>query len=444
MQDRFPWFVQPSDEEFGRLWQEGTFVFDTNVLLDLYRRSRSYKEDFFDVLEALDGRVWLPNRVVEEFMRNRSSPVASQLQTLGDAKEKVEDWFDDLKELNQLRDDLEDVGNREGPIEREIDNLLDEREDLQKAAKAFRDQVLDSLDELREDLLPSNERARRSEDDTLRKLEEVFDGKVGNPYDEEKLEEIYKEGKGRYADKIPPGFGDGDKSRPSRKYADLVIWKQILDYASEREEDLVFVTRDTEKEDWWEEKSGFTVGPHPHLRKEFYEEAGSLFWMYKGPRFLDRAKAELQVEVKDTSIEEARRQEVDDGGARKFRPEYLSAIAQAMLQMQDINKLPAKQRQETLQKVGMSVEEMRELFRQVKGSQIPLAEIQKALNQVQMQGGTEKFFEGLHHAQDMARLAREMQKSPKFPSIPQPNSDSSEDDSESNRKSQDNSGSSND
>ena len=442
MQDRFPWFVKPSEEDFERLWQEGTFVFDANVLLDLYRRSRSFKEDFFNVLGVLDDRVWLPHQVAEEFMRNRPSPIASQRQALREARKRVDDWWEDLKELNQLRDALEGVGSRKGPVEREIDNLLDEQDDFQEAAKDFRDQILDSLDELKEDLLPSGIRAHPTDDGTLRKLEEVFDGEIGDPYNEERLEEIYKEGEKRYANETPPGFGDAEeKDDESRKYADLVLWNQILDYASEEEEDIVFVTRDTEKADWWEESSGLTVGPLPHLRKEFHEETESLFWMYRGPRFLDQAKAELQVEIKDTSIEEAQRQEVDDGGARNFRPEYLGAIAQTMLQMQDINKLPAKQLQETLQKVGMSVEELRESLRQVQRSQIPLAEIQNALNQVQMQGGTEKFFEGLHHAQEMARLAREMQKRS---STPQPDSESPEDDSESNQKSQDNSGPFND
>ena len=73
-----------------------------------------------------------------------------------------------------------------------------------------------------------------------------------------------------------------------------------------------------------------------------------------------------------------------------------------------INKLPAKQLQETLQKAGTSVEEVRESLRQVQGTQIPLPEIQ-------MRGGNEKFFGGPHHAQEMARLAREMQKSPSSP-----------------------------
>jgi hypothetical protein len=37
MRDLFPGFYRPSEEEFHRVWQEGIFVLDTNVLLNLYR-----------------------------------------------------------------------------------------------------------------------------------------------------------------------------------------------------------------------------------------------------------------------------------------------------------------------------------------------------------------------------------------------------------------------
>lgn len=36
MRDLFPGFYRPSEEEFHRVWQEGIFVLDTNVLLNLY------------------------------------------------------------------------------------------------------------------------------------------------------------------------------------------------------------------------------------------------------------------------------------------------------------------------------------------------------------------------------------------------------------------------
>lgn len=439
MQDRFPWYVQPSGEEFGSLWEEATFVFDTNILLDLYRRSRSFKEDFFNVLGGLDGRIWLPHQVAEEFMRNRSSPISSQLQALKTAEEKVKAWWEDLRELNSLKEELENIGSRKGPIEREIDDLLDERGEFRSAGKKFRDRVLKSLDDLREELIPPGGRARRSEDDTLRRLEDLFDGKIGESYDEERLEEIYAEGEKRYADEIPPGFGDAEeKDDESRKYADLVVWKQILDYASDDGKDIVFVTRDTEKEDWWEERSGRTVGPLPHLRKEFREEVGACFWMYQGRRFLDRAKDELQVEVKDTSIEEARQWEADRAVANKLAEENLPAIARAMLHTQELNEIPLERLRETLQKSGVSMDRIREMLRQARKSQSRLAEIRSALNEAQVQVDTSKFFNSVDHAREIARLASEMRET-QDSSVPQSDTKSPEDRSESDQESQGNS-----
>jgi len=40
MREQFPWFLDPTEEELQRLWDEATFSFDANVLLNLYRVDR--------------------------------------------------------------------------------------------------------------------------------------------------------------------------------------------------------------------------------------------------------------------------------------------------------------------------------------------------------------------------------------------------------------------
>jgi len=50
---------------------------------------------------------------------------------------------------------------------------------------------------------------------------------VDLPYTKERLEEIYKIGKIRYDQKIPPGFKDKDKDG-TRKFGDLVLWFKSL------------------------------------------------------------------------------------------------------------------------------------------------------------------------------------------------------------------------
>ena len=51
MRDLFSWKLLPSVTDFESLWNDATFVFDTNVLLDLYRVSRPTAKDYLDTLE---------------------------------------------------------------------------------------------------------------------------------------------------------------------------------------------------------------------------------------------------------------------------------------------------------------------------------------------------------------------------------------------------------
>ena len=81
MSDLFREYYRPSDEEFSRLWQEATFVFDTNVLLHLYRYTPSTRNDLLKVIEALQQRIWIPHQVGLEFSRNRVSVITKQNHT---------------------------------------------------------------------------------------------------------------------------------------------------------------------------------------------------------------------------------------------------------------------------------------------------------------------------------------------------------------------------
>ncbi|ANV88276.1 hypothetical protein AWQ22_12845 [Picosynechococcus sp. PCC 7117] len=66
---------------------------------------------------------------------------------------------------------------------------------------------------------------------------------------------------------------------------------------------MIFITGDS-KEDWWIRNNEKIVGPHTELRKEFHEEVGQLFWMYRTQRFLELAKEKLSININDSSISE--------------------------------------------------------------------------------------------------------------------------------------------
>ena len=70
MKQTFKEFYNP---DYQNLWETCTFVFDTNVLLDLYRYKGSTKDTFFKVLEKIGDNKWLPYQVGYEYHKNRQN-----------------------------------------------------------------------------------------------------------------------------------------------------------------------------------------------------------------------------------------------------------------------------------------------------------------------------------------------------------------------------------
>jgi len=94
-----------SEIDFDTLWNEGTFIFDTNVLLDLYRLPETARNDLLNVLkdEKFNPRIWAAFQVLLEFVNNRYSVISDQKnkftkvkKLLEKAKSKYEEAFNDL------------------------------------------------------------------------------------------------------------------------------------------------------------------------------------------------------------------------------------------------------------------------------------------------------------------------------------------------------------
>lgn len=95
----------------------------------------------------------------------------------------------------------------------------------------------------------SKEYAKKiSEDEILEKIVATFESKIGKPFSEERLNQIYQDGDRRYTENVPPGFKDKQKGG-TRQFGDLVLWFQIIEISKEFQKDIIFIT-DDEKEDW--------------------------------------------------------------------------------------------------------------------------------------------------------------------------------------------------
>lgn len=284
MRTFFPGFYSLRDEQIEELWNSAVLVLDTNVLLDLYRVSPETQSDLLSLLCHFgeQGRLWIPYQVAFEYHDDLYGVVFDQMKKYDDTLKILNDF---LGSISQKRNHpfLDDS------LIRRVKNLM---RDIEKYFNSQKQKLKHS-----------------SEDSSLKgKIADFFDGKIGTPFSEQDLNNIYADGKQRYAKKIPPGYEDQKKGEPGM-YKDLILWKEILKYSKENDVSIIFVSSDT-KEDWYLIKKGKTICPHPQLIKEFQDETGQKIILYSLERFMGLAKEKNVVTIQDDSIEEVKSKDI--------------------------------------------------------------------------------------------------------------------------------------
>ncbi|MBN9326882.1 MAG: hypothetical protein BGO38_15685 [Cellulomonas sp. 73-145] len=270
----------------ARLWDTGIVALDANALLNVYRYTRSTRDDFLSLLSSFGDRLWLPRQAAQEFHENRlkvMSDLLSAPTVILDGVTKAKNVFSESTGQFRYHPELDATALRKefadalAPL---VGRLEDVKRDAdgQAAHSPLADQLLDRITNL-------------------------FRGKIGGGFEEQDLETIYKEGVDRYSRRIPPGYKDAEKPEP-RRYGDLVIWKEILRKAAESSMPMILVT-DDRKEDWWWEHQGKTIGPRVELVTEFAAQAGQRIHLYSPEAFLRVANERDKSSVSSNSIDEA-------------------------------------------------------------------------------------------------------------------------------------------
>lgn len=305
MKSMFPQYKELTSVNFDVAWKYGLFVFDTNVLLNLYRYQATTRDELISVLGQLSDRVWIPHHVALEFQRNRLKVIAEQGKRFSDVRKAIESarstLFGELEKLQLLkRHSLINPQPLTSGFEALVDKFLAELESLQQGH-----QKLTEPDPLKE------------------QIETQFNGKVGQPpKDQAFVDEVYKEADARFKLKIPPGYEDKDKDKDEpdehlhngiiykRKFGDYLVWRQILTFAKEKDiKYLIFVTDDG-KEDWWRKiksEGPKTIGPRTELIEEAHIHGGvETFLMYNPEGFLKYSKEFLKANISEETLKEVR------------------------------------------------------------------------------------------------------------------------------------------
>jgi len=145
-----------------------------------------------------------------------------------------------------------------------------------------------------------------SNDKILDGIDKFFD--VGPEYSYQQIMDIVSEGKQRYEYEIPPGYEDSkgkNKKIGTQIFGDLIIWKQIIEYAKQESKNVIFICNDV-KIDWCysEKDSKRIIKPREELITEIYDVAKAEFWMYNISQFLFQANKFLAANIKEEEINE--------------------------------------------------------------------------------------------------------------------------------------------
>lgn len=272
MRDVFPGYYKPTDAELKDLWANALVVLDTNALFNLFRYTNSTRTAFLSVLAAKKERLWLPYQVGFEFQEGRLGIIEDQNKAFTDLIEKTKTALSTVtKDVNTLRNhptlDLDE-------LRKAVDDAISSIEGkIESTRKKYQAEVLDSS----------------RHDATTDLITDLYDGRVGQPYTEERLKEVYDEGATRYEHKVPPGYKDVSKPVPNR-YGDLVLWMQLLDKGAADDTTVIFVS-DDQKEDWWREFKGRKIGPRVELIDEFRQRVGKRIYFLTPQALMTLAKA---------------------------------------------------------------------------------------------------------------------------------------------------------
>ena len=282
MRTLFSAHIPPDDAFFQFLWTEAVIVIDTNVMLNLYRFSDGTRDEFLAVLDQLRGRLWVPNQVVWEFFGRRSAAMTDNEREVLKGLKKAKEALDESKE--GLRGRLADTHHLDD-VSAVISSKIQEVETARNSRLALYNDPKEPI---------------------LKKVLDLFDGRVGATPDPQWLSERFKEGAARYSSETPPGYKDraAKKGEPERSlYGDYLLWVEVLTNSKTQDKPAILVTND-QKEDWFEESSGRKLGPRRELLEEFQRSTGKPCWIYNVGRFLEHAQRFISAKASATTIRE--------------------------------------------------------------------------------------------------------------------------------------------
>ena len=270
MKQHFPGFYTYSKQEQKDLICKSTIVFGASVLLDLLKIS--YGKDFLDIVskEIVAERLWLPYDTAWLYHERLASVIDEQVKNVDSAASalnRLKDSFFFFCQHPYISDTLK-VG---------FDNMMKQ---LKEALDKDRNFLLGHLN-----------------NSILRKrINELFQGRIGEPYEQNQLEQLYQESEERHKQGRHPSIDLSSSKNIRIKHHRLIVWKQIERYAKEEKKDIVLVLNRITP-NWFFIYNDVMVRPHQNLINEFIENTGQNIYIITAHELIDRLVSKKTTDV---------------------------------------------------------------------------------------------------------------------------------------------------
>lgn len=265
-----------------------SIVLDTNILMRLYDFSPEFSTFALRCLSQVYENIIIPYTVKIEFLNHFRGCFARMQHRIENYDKKVTESINAF-ELN-MSQRLKEIKNLHFP---DVDKLENEISDGIKSLRGYLDDYLDEhgfLEILNKEWI---------EKDFVYKFFDqiITTNKIMESISPENIYKICEEGRKRYKDSIPPGFKDAKSKDGVRKYSDLILWKEVINYAATNKKDIIFITDDL-KVDWWEKKDKPTIF-HPYLINEFEKNTQQKLTAYSSFEFYEVISKEYLIQKSD-------------------------------------------------------------------------------------------------------------------------------------------------
>jgi len=257
--------------------EDTIFIFDTNVILDLYRNNPDTINAIKTSIEKVKGRVFLPYYAALEYQRRRLGVINDQRNLIASTIAPV------VEIIKHAQIQLEKCKNTKA---RHYEGLNDQSISLIEKSIGLMEKDLHTMC-----LSLHQSRDALNSEDTHRKwIDSVFHGQVGGKKEQAEINSLDAECKKRYEYKTPPGFCDISKDEKAdnkfmydgvcykKAYGDFYIWMEALDYSKGKKAKNVFFITNDAKDDFifkvGKDKERENKGVHAILREEMINYSG--------------------------------------------------------------------------------------------------------------------------------------------------------------------------